>query len=80
MPTLLTLVDVSPVKSFLQIFDKQYILSLSPWERHFMVRGCFEKTQAASRIPPMISRSICKTKEKLLNKADLESESPSISF
>lgn len=34
-----TLVDVSPVVRFLQIFDKQYILISS--ERHFLVRDCF---------------------------------------
>lgn len=35
-------------------------------ERHYLVKGCFCKTQAASPIPLMISMSIGKTNQKLL--------------
>ena len=52
MLSLLTIVDIRLVTRFWQIFDKQYILLLSP--------------QAASRIPLIISMSVCKTKQKLL--------------
>ena len=62
----LTLVNVSPVRRFLQIDDKLYILPLSPWEKCILARGCFCKTQAASRIPLTMSKSLCKTKQKLL--------------
>ena len=51
-PRKTVLVDVSLVTRFLQISDKQYILPLSP--------------QATSRIPLIISMSVCKTKQKLL--------------
>lgn len=64
--SLLTIVDVSPVRRLVQIYDKQYILSSSPQEWHFLVRGYFCKTQAKSRIPLMMNMSVCKTKEKLL--------------
>lgn len=45
-------VDVSLVMIFLQIF---------------LVRGCFCKIQAAGRISLMISISMCKSKQKLLD-------------
>lgn len=68
--SLLTLVDVSPVMKFPQIFEKHSLflfrLLLSLWERHFLVRGYFRKTQTTSRISLMISTSICKPKQKLL--------------
>lgn len=64
---LLTLVNVNLVTRFLQIFSKQHILPLSPQERHFLVRGCFfNKIQAGSRIPLMISMSIHRMNQKLL--------------
>lgn len=65
--SLLTLSDVGPVTRLLHDFDKQYIRPLAPPERHFLVRGCFCNTQAASSIPLMISRSkarqSCRTKQ-----------------
>lgn len=60
----LTLVDVNPFIRFLRISDKQslflYILLLSPWERHLLVRNIFPKTQATSKIPLYANISICK--------------------
>lgn len=62
--SLLTLIDKSQVWRFLQIFGEKCILPLTPWDRHFVARSCFCKTQAASRIPLLMS--ICKTKKELL--------------
>ena len=65
--SLLTLINVGLVTRFLQIFDKQYLLPLSPWERHLLLgRVCFCKIQALHRILLMISISVCKAKQKLL--------------
>ena len=61
----IVLVDVSLMTRFPQIFHKRHILFLSRRERHFMVRGCFCKTEARSRIPLAVSKSVCKTKQKL---------------
>lgn len=65
-PNKILLVDVSPFMSFLQIFDKQYILPLSAQERHCVVRVCFYITQEANKIPLRIGVSMCKTKQKRL--------------
>lgn len=51
-PRKIVLSDMSLVTRFLQIFDKQYLLSLL--------------SHATSRIPLMINMSIYKTKQKLL--------------
>ena len=53
--SLLTLVSMGLVRRLLQIFYEQYILPLSPWVRHFLIRGCFYKTQGTIRISPKIS-------------------------
>ena len=72
----MALVNVSPVKKLLQIFDKQLIflciILLSPLERQSLVKGYFCKTQATSRIPVMTIVTICKTKQKLLGKGTWE--------